>query len=40
MVDLTEYYSKKFNEGFWQFIIDNPYRKWTWAKVLINYLKI
>ena len=27
---MEKYYSTQFNNGFWQFIIDNPDKDWVW----------
>ena len=33
---MEEYYSNKFNEGFWQFIIDDPNKDWDWLELSRN----
>jgi len=36
MGELVEYYSQKFSDGFWQFIIDNPDKDWNWHTLSVN----
>ena len=36
MGELVEYYSKKFSDNYWQFIIDNPDKDWNWNLISEN----